>query len=185
MKTPPLPLTPLDTATAPEGSKALVEKVQKDFRFIPNLFGVFAHSPAFLSGYMALDQAYGQSCLSPKERQVVLLAASVENACRYCTAAHSTILKNAMKAPAEMVEAIRAGRSLSDTRLEALVRLTREMVEKRGHVSAEIVEEFVAAGYGREQVLEVLLGVALKTMSNYTHHLSGVEIDPAFAPEVS
>lgn len=179
----PLPLTPLTAATAPEGSKALVEKVQKEFKFVPNLFAVFAHSPAFLSGYLALDQAYGQSRLSPKERQIVLLAASVENDCSYCMAAHSTVLKMAMHTPAETVDAIRTGKPLPDAKLSALLRLTREIVEQRGHASSAAVDQFVAAGYERDQVLEVLLGVALKTMSNYTHHLTGVPIDPAFAPE--
>lgn len=183
MTTPALPLAPLNANTAPEASKALLETVQRNFGFIPNLFGAFANAPAFLSGYLALDGAYGRAGLSPLERQVVLLAASVENDCRYCMAAHSTLLKGPLKVSGDAVEAIRMGKALSDTKLEALVRLTKEMVDARGHVAAETINQFVAAGYRKEQVLEVLVGVALKVMSNYTYHLTQVEVDGAFAAE--
>ena len=42
------------------------------------------------------------------------------------------------------------------------------------------VEAFHAAGYGRAQVLEVILGVGLKTLSNYTNHLVDTPLDAAF-----
>lgn len=183
MSTGVLKLSPLNMNTAPEASKPLLARVQREFGFIPNLLGTAANSPAFLAGYFGADDAYTQASLSPVERQIVLQAASVENACRYCVAAHSTVLKAMMKVPAEVVEAVRVGTPLPDAQLDALVNLTKEMVGKGGHVSAGTVGRFIAAGYGKAQVFEVLLGVALKTMSNYTHHLTEIDIDAAFLGE--
>jgi uncharacterized peroxidase-related enzyme len=173
----------LGLESAPEKSRPILEKVQQVFKFIPNLFGTFANSPALLEGYTALDAAFEKTQLSPVERQLVLLAASVENACPYCTAAHSTVLKRFLNVPPEVVAAVRSGSPVSNQKLNALVNLTKEIVSARGHVGPPTIDSFIAAGYRKEQVLEVLIGVALKTISNYTDHLSPNELDQAFAAE--
>ncbi len=175
--------TSLGLESAPEESRPILEKVQKAFKFIPNLYGAFANSPALLEGYTALETAFEKTQLSPVERQLVLLAASVENACPYCTAAHSTVLKHFLRVPPEVVAAVRSGSPVSDHKLNALVNLTQEVVSARGHVGAPTIDSFLASGYRKEQVLEVLIGVALKTISNYTDHLSPNELDQAFAAE--
>jgi alkylhydroperoxidase family enzyme len=72
---------------------------------------------------------------------------------------------------------------LSDPKLNALVALTKEIVFERGHVGEETIENFLAAGYRKDQILEVLMGVALKTMSNYLDHISPTELDSAFRSE--
>jgi len=174
---------PLGMETAPEKSRPLLEKIRKLFKFIPNLFGVFANSPVLIEGYMGLEATFEKGSLSPVERQVVFLAASVENSCKYCTAAHSTVLKAFLHVPAEVVTAVRSNVPVSDPRLKVLVALTKEIVAKRGHVEAETIENFLAAGYRKDQVLEVLAGVALKTMSNYLDHISPTELDQAFQAE--
>ena len=102
---------------------------------------------------------------------------------KYCTAAHSTVLKAFLHVPAEVVSAIRSNLPLPDPKLNSLVVLTREIVVKRGHVEAQTIENFLAAGYRKDQILEVLIGVALKTMSNYADHISPTELDPAFQAE--
>jgi uncharacterized peroxidase-related enzyme len=167
----------------PAGSRPLLEKVQKGFGFIPNLYAAFSNSPTLLEGYIGLDAAYGRATLSPAERQLVLLTASVVNECAYCVAAHSTVAKGMLKIPATVVAAVRAGEPVADAKLNALVDLTRELVLSRGHVAEATIQSFLKAGYRSDQIAEVLLGVALKTISNYTHHLSPVEIDGAFKAE--
>lgn len=167
----------------PAGSRPLLEKVQRDFGFIPNLFASFSNSPVLLEGYMALNAVFDKGTLTAAERQLVLLAASVANECEYCTAAHSTVAKGMLKVPAGVVAAVRAQHPIADTKLDALVTLTRELVERRGHVSAATIRAFLAAGYGKQQAAEVLVGVALKTISNYTSHLSPPQVDAAFAGE--
>jgi len=174
---------PLGADTAPEASQRFLEEIQKSFKFVPNLFGVFANSPALLEGYLSLSASYGKASLTATERELALLAASVENACRYCTAAHSTVLKSLLHLAAEPVTAVRSNDALTDQKLNALVSLTKEIVADRGHVRSETIAAFLEAGYKKDQILEILIGVALKTMSNYTHHISSVEIDPAFQAE--
>jgi uncharacterized peroxidase-related enzyme len=174
---------PVSVETAPEKSRPLLERVQKSFKFIPNLFGVFANSPVLLEGYLGLEGAFDKGSLSAVERQIVLLSASVENSCKYCTAAHSTVLKAFLHVPAEVVSAVRSDQPVSDPKLEALIALTKDIVSQRGHVEAQTIENFLAAGYRKDQILEVLIGVALKTMSNYLDHISPTELDQAFQSE--
>lgn len=174
---------PVGVETASEKSRPLLEKVQKTFKFIPNLFGVLANSPVLLEGYLGLEGTFEKGSLSAVERQIVLLTASVENSCMYCTAAHSTVLKAFLHVPAEFVSAVRSNLPLPDPKLNTLAALTKEIVSQRGHVEAQTVDNFLAAGYRKDQILEVLVGVALKTMSNYLDHISPTELDQAFQPE--
>lgn len=167
----------------PVGSRALLEKVKKGFGFVPNLYAAFSNSPTLLEGYVGLDATYSAATLSPAQRQLVLLTASVVNECAYCVAAHSMAAKGMLKVPAAVVAAVRAGEPVADAKLNALVDLTRELVLRRGHVSETAIQGFLDAGYSQDQIGEVLIGIALKTISNYTHHLSHVEIDTAFLAE--
>lgn len=167
----------------PAGSRPILEKVQKGFGFIPNLYAAFSNSPILLEGYTALDAVFNKATLNPAERQLVLLTASVVNDCAYCVAAHSTVAKGMLKVPTGVVAAVRAGQPVADVKLNALVNLTRELVQSRGHVTPATIQSFINAGYRNDQIGEVLIGVALKTISNYTHHLSPVEIDAAFKSE--
>ena len=124
-------LKPLTVDTAPDAAKDSLLGMRKRFRFIPNLMAAFANSPAVLNGYLALDAAWEKSSLTAKERQIVLLTASVENKCLYCTAAHTTALK-AMRLDAETVGAIRNKSPLADPKQNALVAITRDLVSERG-----------------------------------------------------
>lgn len=174
---------PLTATTAPEASKPILENIQKAFGFVPNLMATFANSPTVLQGYLAMDGVFEKGTFTPVERQLILLAASLENNCNYCVAAHSTIAKGFLHAPAETIAAVRSGQSLPDKKQNALVSLVREIVRERGFASPASVQSFLEAGYERPQVMELLLGVALKTVSNYLDHLSPAPIDPAFAAE--
>lgn len=176
-------LKPQTIESAPEGSKATLEGIKKGFGFIPNLMATFANSPAVLNGYMGLDAVWETSSLTPKERQIVLLTTSVTNHCPYCTAAHSTILKGMMKVDPAIVKAIRTGETLSDTKLNALVQFTKEVVGERGYVSERTKMNFLEAGYQAPAMMDVLVGVALKTISNYLDHLNPTTIDEAFKAE--
>ncbi len=176
-------LLPLTIATAPEASKPVLEGIQKGFGFIPNLMATFANSPAVLKGYLALDAEWEKSAFSAQERQFVLLTASLENGCGYCTAAHSTIAKAFLKVPAATVSAIRNGGSTGSEKTDALVALVREFVSLRGHAQTATIERFLAAGYTKPQVMELLLGIALKTISNYLDHVNPAPLDAAFTAE--
>jgi len=176
-------LEPLTIANAPAASKPVLEGVQKAFGFIPNLMGVFANSPEMLKGYLALDSEWSKTSFTPQERTFALLAASLENKCGYCIAAHSTVAKAFLKVPAETVAAIRAGESTGNKKTDAMIALVRELVSKRGHASPEAIDAFLSVGYTKNQVMELLMAVALKTISNYLDHISPAPLDAAFASE--
>jgi AhpD family alkylhydroperoxidase len=165
--------------TAPEGSKPILAAAQKKFGFLPNLIRVMAEAPAAAEAYTAVMGIFESSSLSDAEKQTVLLSASLANGCDYCMAAHSTIA--AMKdVPAGIIEALRAGATLPDTRLDALAVLTRSVVETRGWPSEAAKEAFFAAGYGASEYLEVIVGVTVKTLSNYVNHAADTPLDAAF-----
>ena len=172
---------PLTVATAPEASRPMLEKVQKSLGFIPNLMGIFANNPTVLEGYLALGAVFEKGSFTPRERQIILLAASVENNCNYCAATHSQIAKTFLRTPGEVIAAVRDNRPITDAKLNALVNLVRELVRERGYAKETTIQKFLAAGYKKEQVMELLLGIALKTISNYLDHISPTPLDRALA----
>lgn len=168
--------------SAPAGSRAILEGAQKSLGFVPNLLGVFAEAPAALEAYTAIGTTFDKTSFSPTERQIILLSTSFENECAYCMAAHTTI-GTMQKVPAGVLEAVRNGEPLADPKLEALATFTRKVVQEAGWVAEEDVRSFLEAGYSRSQVLELLVGVAMKTLSNYTNHISETALDDAFQPQ--
>jgi uncharacterized peroxidase-related enzyme len=173
---------PVTMETAPEAAKPLLQKVLGNMGFVPNLVATLAHNPSALYGYLALDGTLQKGSFTGVERQLILLAASVENKCDYSIAAHSTSLKQ-LGASAEVVMQVREGDEVSDLRLNALVSLTREITRERGHASEQSLDRFFGAGYKKDQVMEVILGVATKTISNYLCHISPVALDHQFEAE--
>jgi uncharacterized peroxidase-related enzyme len=169
--------------TAPPASRPLLEGIRRSFGFVPNLFGVFAESPAALGGGLAIYEAFSTSSLSRAEQQIVMLAASEANDCEYCVAAHSTLAKRMAKVDPALVDAVRDRAPLSDARLDALTRFTRRIVEQRGRLADAEVDAFLDAGYTRAQVLEVLLGVGMKTFNNYVDHLAHTPLNDRFKAE--
>lgn len=170
--------------TAPVAAQPLLEGSLKKYAFIPNLHGGLAEAPAALKAYIELTALFDQTSLNPTERQVVLLVVSAENHCTYCMAAHSTIAKQMVKADPAIVDAVRQMQPLPDTKLDALASFTRAVVKNRGVVCGQTLDNFIMAGYSRTQVLEVVLGVTFKTLSNYTNHIIDTPLDAAFQAEV-
>lgn len=167
--------------TAPEASRLILSEVEKKYGFIPNLFGVFAESPLAASAYLQLSGLIqNQSSLSPQEQQVVMLAVSFENGCDYCMAAHSVVAAKA-QVPPDVIQALRDGKLPASAKLGALITFSRAVVQRRGWVKDPDVEAFLAAGYTRTQVLDVIVITALKTISNYTNHVAHTPLDTAFA----
>lgn len=171
------------TENAPEESKPLLNAARENFGFVPNLLGEFAESPAVLEGYLTLSEIVGKTDFTPKEQQLAILAVSIENECHYCSAVHSTILKNQMNVDDAIVNAVRHGDPLSDEKLDVLVNYVRKAVKSRGFVDEADLQAFIDAGYSKRQALKVNLIIALKTISNYTNHLADTPIDEAFEPE--
>lgn len=170
-----------DATSAPEQSRPILEQSRKALGFVPNLYGVLAESPALLKGYTTLSAIFEGCSLSATERQIVLLTCSFENGCDYCMAAHAAIAR--MQRVAEsVIAAVRDGAVIPDPKLRALREFTRQVVRQRGWVIEKDVQAFLGAGYTKEQVLEAILGVGIKTLSNYANHIAGTSLDDAFKP---
>ena len=167
---------------APAASRPLLQSVGRSLGFIPNLFATFAESPAALEGTLALDAALEKGTLSKVERQLVKIAVSRENGCTYCVAAHST-LAGMLKARPEVITAVRTGVAVPDAKLDALISFARAVVREKGFTGEEAIADFLAAGFTKAQVLEVVGVVAVKTFDNYVHALTKAPLDKAFEPQ--
>ncbi|MEL7113835.1 MAG: carboxymuconolactone decarboxylase family protein, partial [Pseudomonadota bacterium] len=167
-----------DSSTAPDGSRDFIAGVEKKMGFVPSLYAVFAENPAVLNAYTQLADQLGKTGLSPLEQQVVTITASVENECHFCVAAHTTISEGA-GLDLSVIDAVREDRAIDDPKLEALRVFTKKVVIDRGFVSDTDVDAFLAAGYDRAAVLAVILGVALKVISNYTNHVAETPVNEA------
>lgn len=167
--------------TAPEGSKALLEGVQKQNGFIPNLYGIMANSPAVVKAYNEMGKLFGETSFSSKEVNLIYLIVSRANKCHYCVSIHS-MAAEMVKVPEEDIEAIRNKKPLSDSMLEALRKFTTLMVENRGWASEQEIDDFLKAGYKKEQVLELIVGIAQKSISNYINHIAHTPLDEAIKP---
>lgn len=169
-----------DAVSAPEESKPLLERSLRSFGMVPNLHGVMAEAPGLLEGYQVLHELFLASSLSAEEKTVIWQAINVEHNCLYCVPAHTSIAK-AMKISSDVLNALRNEQPLPSPRLEALRHFTLSLLRKRGELAPEEVEEFYAAGYSRRNVLEVVLGLSQKVMSNYVNHIAKTPIDNAFS----
>lgn len=165
--------------TAPEASKPLLQNSQKAFGMIPGLHGVLAGAPKALEAYQKLHELFENSSFNADELTVVWQTINVEHACHYCVPAHTGIA-NMMKVDITITDALRNETPLKDSKLEALRTLTLSIVRNRGHVSKEELETFYGAGYGEQHVLEIILGVSQKVISNYTNHIANTPVDAAF-----
>lgn len=170
--------------TAPEKSQALLEDSRKGFGRVPGLHAVMAEAPALLDGYKHLHELFAQETSFDKDEiTVVWQTINVEHECHYCVPAHTGIARM-MKVDGAISEALRDETPLPNAHLEALRSFTLQVVRQRGDVSDDQVQTFLDAGYTKRQILEVILGVAQKVMSNYTNHLAQTPVDEPMKPFV-
>lgn len=99
-------------------------------------------------------------------------------------AAHSFVADKMSKVPAEITDAIRDGKEIADPKLSALSRLTRLLTANAGYVTKVEIDRFLTAGYTESAVLGIIAGIGVKTMSNYSNHLTQPEVDAAFAGRI-
>ncbi len=168
-----------DTNSAPEKSKPLLENSQKAFGMIPGLHAVMADAPTVLDGYQKLHQLVLDSSFDNDETTVVWQTINVEHACHYCVPAHTGIAKS-MKVSDDIINALRDETPLPIDKLEALRTFTLAVVRKRGEVNSEDLNAFYEAGYQRSHVLEVILVLSQKVMSNYINHIAETPVDEPF-----
>lgn len=168
--------------SAPEGAQDILNGAKQKYGFVPNLLGVMSEAPALTKAYATLGGIFDETSFSPSERQVVLLTVSHDNGCEYCVAAHS-VIAGMQKVPDEVISAIRDDSPLPDEKLEALRQFTSKVVTSQGWPEEADVKAFLDAGYGKQQILEVVLGIGFKILSNYTNHIADTPLDEAFSQQ--
>lgn len=160
-------------------NQAIFDNLQKGLGFVPNLYATFGYSENSLATYLTLQNA--KSSLSKKEREVVNLVVSQVNDCRYCQSAH-TVLGKMNGFTDEQILEIRTGEASFDAKFNALAVFVKETTENRGHASAVSIENFFAAGYTNESLVDVLMVIGDKIISNYLHAITQIPIDFPVAP---
>ncbi|MEQ5808303.1 carboxymuconolactone decarboxylase family protein [Alteromonas sp. NFXS44] len=165
--------------TAPEKAKPLLENSKKSFGMIPNLHAVMASSPELLEGYQVLHDLAQKTDFTAEELTVVWQTVNVEHECHYCVPAHTGIAKS-MKVDDKLIDALRNNEELEDAKLNALKNAVLSVTRGRGHIDDEAMKGFTDVGYTTRNMLDIILILAQKVMSNYTNHLADTPVDAVF-----
>tara|TARA_B100000780_G_C21122275_1_gene454712 strand:- start:1362 stop:1895 length:534 start_codon:yes stop_codon:yes gene_type:complete len=164
-----------------EKNQAIFDNLEKGLGFVPNLYAYYAKNETALGDYLALQNR--KTNLKAKEKEVVNLVTSQINGCRYCQSAHTVLGKMNGFSDEQVIE-LRKGSASFNPQLDALVKFTASVVENRGKATEESKAAFFDAGYTEAHLIDVVLLVGDKIISNYIHNLTGIEIDFPVAPEL-
>ena len=164
-----------------ENNQAIFDNLNKNLGFVPNLYAFYAKNETALGDYLALQNR--KSTLKAKEREIINLVTSQINGCRYCQSAH-TVLGKMNGFTEEQVLEIRGGSASFDSKLDALAKFTASVVENRGQASQETIDAFFAAGYDEANLIDVIVVVGDKIISNYIHNIAQFAIDFPVAAEL-
>ncbi|BFM09454.1 carboxymuconolactone decarboxylase family protein [Halioxenophilus aromaticivorans] len=165
--------------TAPENVKPQLEASKKAFGFVPGLHKALAASPQVLEIYKHLHTEFQNSSFNNAELTVVWQTINYYHHCNYCLPAHTGIA-HMMQVDEKLIDALSKGEPVADPKLRALQETTYAIVDQRGNLTDAQLDKFYSAGYGNQQLLEILLGLAQKVLSNYTNHLAKTPVDEAF-----
>jgi uncharacterized peroxidase-related enzyme len=163
-------------------NQAIFDNLKKQLTFVPNLYATFAHSQTALGTYLALQNA--KSSLTAKQREVVNLVVSQVNDCEYCLAAHTAVGKMVGFTDAQILE-IRSGRASFDPKLDALARFAREVAQARGKVAEGATVAFLEGGWTQGNLVDVIMAVGDKIISNYLHSVTHIPVDFPAAPKLA
>jgi AhpD family alkylhydroperoxidase len=155
-------------------NQVLFDNLKKGLGKVPNLYATLAYSEHALGSYLALQNA--KSSVTGKAREIVNLVVSEVNNCEYCLAAHTVIGKMNGFTDAQVLE-IRGGTASFDSKLDALARLVKSISTERGHADPALVDAFLAAGWTKENLVDVIVIIGDKTVTNYLHGVTSVPVD--------
>ncbi|QDT41928.1 hypothetical protein Pan241w_20080 [Gimesia alba] len=166
--------------SAPEDAHEVLKKARNNFGFIPNLLGVLAEAPVAAEAYLSMIDLCRRSSMTPTERHVTWFAVNDVHECQYCMAAHTAVAR-LEEIPEAVIEAARNGTTYHDERLQILREFTQNVVNQRGVIPPEAVTQFLDAGFTQKHVLEIIVFVSTKVLSNYTNHIAGTPLDQEFS----
>jgi uncharacterized peroxidase-related enzyme len=166
----------LNIDDAPEASRPALNAMRKKMGRIPNIFRVFSNSPAALNGYFGLSNALASGMLDAKTQDRIALAVAELNGCGYCLSAHTYLGKNVSKLDDAEIMANRKGAS-HDQKADAAVKFAVATVRERGHVSDTDLSAVRDAGFNDAEIVEIVLHVALNTLTNYVNEVAKTDVD--------
>jgi len=154
-------------------NQAIFENLNKALGFVPNLYATMAYSDHALERFLNYQNA--KTSFSNKEKEAINLIVSQVNSCLYCLSAHTIIGKMNGFTEAQILS-IRKGES-EHSKLDALVKLAKEITENKGKASDNRIQSFFNEGYTKENLVDLIIQVSEKTAMNYLHNLTNVPID--------
>jgi AhpD family alkylhydroperoxidase len=160
-------------------NQAIFDNLKKSLGVVPNLYATFAYSEHALGNYLAFQN--GKSSITGKAREIVNLVVSEVNSCEYCLAAHTMIGKSVGFTDDQILE-IRSGKASFDPKFDALARLVRNITVNRGHADEALVNAFFEAGWTKENLVDTIVVVGDKVVTNYLHATTRVPVDFPAAP---
>jgi len=163
------------------GNRAIFDQLKAKLGMVPNLYATLAHSEHALGNYLAFQDA--KSSISGKARELVNLVVSQVNGCEYCLAAHTVIGAMVGFSTSQILE-IRSGSASWDAKLDALARLVRNIAVNRGHADQALVDAFFAAGWTKENLVDAIVAIGDKVVTNYLHGTTRVPVDFPAAPKL-
>ena len=175
---------PVSKENLPQKSKDILDKIESNYGFLPNVFLSMAHSPQLLKSYTEMDEKFKTTDgLTTEEKNLVLLSVSTENRSHFWSAVHSTVLRNQTELSDKVIDAVRNHETVPDKKLHALVNFTRAMTTSRGQPAKETFQAFLDAGYSKQNVSEIVLAIGMKTLTNYSNSLFNTPLNEQFSSE--
>lgn len=164
-----------------ENNQQIFDQLEKGLGFVPNLYAYYAKNETALPDYLALQNR--KSTLTKKEREVVNLVVSQYNGCAYCQSAH-TVLGGLNGFSQDQILEIRGGTAGFDAKLDALAKFSLAVTANKGKVEDSVKDAFFAAGYSEANLIDIVINIGDKIISNYIHNLAQFEIDFPIAPKL-
>lgn len=159
------------TDTAPAAAVPAMTAVAAKFGGrVPAAVGRLATSPELLSGFLTLTAVFDASTLPAVDREIVIMTVATRNGCDLCVAMHTATLRG-LRAPTELIDALRAETTVADPRHAALQRFTHAVLDTAGEVTPTDLTAFIDAGYTARNALDVVLGIGTYTMSTLANRL--------------
>ena len=168
-----MPRLPMRTIDDTAGStRASLVASEKSNGYLPNLLRILANAPVALETYLTVSSINARSSLSVAEREAVQITAAAVYGCAYCVAGHSLLAERKAKLDREVIDELRERTRVSDPKLDAVSRFAEAIIASRGNVSDDELARFNDAGFTDQAALEIVLGVSLATLCNFTNNLA-------------
>jgi uncharacterized peroxidase-related enzyme len=167
--------TTVDPATAQGKSKELLDAVKSKLGIVPNMTRVMANSPVVLEGYLNLSGIVSGGNLQATLREKIALRTAQFNGCEYCLSAH-TAIGGSLKIDDEQIIQARSG-TATDPSDAAVLSFVDAVLETQGGVSDAQLEAIRTAGFGDEQIGEIIANVVVNLFTNYFNRAAQTDVD--------